>query len=298
MERFISDAIISCLNQRYEAREIIIIDDGSRDETSSVVSKFGRLVTYQYQQNSGVSSARNRGIEVSRGDYVAFLDADDIWLPEKLERQVVAIRNDSAIKAISCGYSIMDEEGKLIMPGLVRANYKNKEALNRVLSICQLIPGSASGLLVERECLSAAGKFDERFFIGEDWDLWLRIAGSQKIHFIEEVLVILRARRKKEATRSFDKELEQVKRVISKSVNANYKNRAYAALYARLGSAYLSANNYELAMKYTFESLKKRLLPIFPIDIRNRYKYPKYLRLYLLLKAFIKKHLSPIADNS
>ena len=197
MEKFIFDAIVSCLNQTYQNREIIVIDDGSIDGTKSVVGEFGKSVSYYYQNNTGVSAARNHGIRKAKGSYVSFLDADDIWLPAKLEKQISAIKINPSIKAMSCGYAIMDETGKILMPGLIRFNYKCKEELYRALSICQIIPGSSSGIIAEKKCIEKAGSFYEKLFIGEDWDMWLRIANIVQIHFIEDVLVFLRAREKK-----------------------------------------------------------------------------------------------------
>ena len=157
MERFISDAIVSCLNQTYENREIIVIDDGSRDGTKRIVKEFGQAVFYHYQPNTGVSAARNHGIRCAKGKFISFLDADDIWLPDKLKKQIAAIKDNPSIKAISCGYAIMDETGTITMGGLLRANYKSREEHYKALSISQVIPGSSSGLLAERQCIQKAG---------------------------------------------------------------------------------------------------------------------------------------------
>src|SRR5947209_13220762 len=92
--RFIADAIESVLAQTYPVSEIIVVDDGSTDETQEVVEKFGEKVRYIEQANAGVSAARNTGIENSDGDLVAFLDADDTWLPEKIEKQVAKFGAD------------------------------------------------------------------------------------------------------------------------------------------------------------------------------------------------------------
>ena len=290
MDQYVSDAIASCLNQTYDNREIIVIDDGSKDNTRRVVSRFGKAVSYYYQRNSGVSAARNLGIKKAKGHYISFLDADDIWLPSKLERQIAAINNNPSIRAISCGYIFMNENGKIIKKRVVRANYKNRKDQYRAISIWQLIPGSSSGMLLQRECFHKAGLFDEALFIGEDWDMWIRIAEFSQIHYIEDVLAIFRIRERSDEVRSIQNDQLRSEEVIVQNVKKRYRNRAYAALYARLGSSCLSACKFNLAIHFLYKSLLKWPLPIFPMDLKNKYMYPKIPRYYLLAKAVGKMH--------
>lgn len=294
MAEYISDALISCINQTYQNIEIIVIDDGSKDKTKEVIKKFQKSLSYHYQENMGVSVARNHGINIAKGEFVAFLDADDIWMPTKIEAQIDIIEKNNDLKAVSCGYGIMDEAGKILMPGLIRANYKSRDHLYKALSICQLIPGSASGVLVERKFLNEVGLFNEQLFIGEDWDLWLRIVEKTNIYFINKILVYLRSRTKKEPLRSLSNEIHQVQKIIENSVTLKYKKRAFAALYARVGSSYMSANEIDNAISLLIKSFKNRPFPVFPLDFKDKYKYPKYSRGYLLAKAFLQKGMSAV----
>jgi glycosyltransferase involved in cell wall biosynthesis len=107
--RFVADAIASVLAQTYAVFEIVVVDDGSTDETEEVVKTFGERVRYIKQQNAGVSAARNAGIEVSSGDLIAFLDADDTWLPEKIEKQVAKFAEDAEIGLVHCGMREFDD---------------------------------------------------------------------------------------------------------------------------------------------------------------------------------------------
>jgi glycosyltransferase involved in cell wall biosynthesis len=290
MQEFIGDAIISCLNQTYQKIEVIVIDDGSEDDTKHIVSEFGKPVYYYYKKNAGVSAARNFGINQAKGQYISFLDADDIWFPSKLEKQIEAIKSNNSIKAISCGYSIMDDNGRVTMQGLIRGNYKNRRLQHRDLSICQLVPGSASGLLAESCCIKRAGKFDEMLFIAEDWDMWLRITEFEQIYYIEDILVIIRTRKKKDPIRSLENERKQVEKCIIKNLSNTFKKKAFAALYARVGSQYLTANNFDQAIKYLLMSICNWPSAIFPVDIKNRFRYPKRPRYYLLAKAVLRKY--------
>src|SRR6185369_14122248 len=97
--RFLTDAIDSVLAQTFKDFEVIVIDDGSTDETESLMHKYGSAVRYIRHENRGVALTRNRGIDESRGRYVAFLDADDVWLPHKLDRQLTALRGKKNFRA-------------------------------------------------------------------------------------------------------------------------------------------------------------------------------------------------------
>src|SRR5215472_561278 len=93
--RFLTPAIESVLSQTMEPSEIVVVDDGSTDETSSVLGTFGRQIRVVRQKNQGVAAARNRGAELATGEYLAFLDADDLWLPRKLEMQLNRFESES-----------------------------------------------------------------------------------------------------------------------------------------------------------------------------------------------------------
>jgi len=107
---FLSEAIKSALTQTYENIEIIIVDDGSTDKTRETVERYHSKVQYIYQENEGVSSARNNGIRASHGDYIAFLDADDVWLPDKLKEQISVFYDKKDIGFVYCDNYYVNEE--------------------------------------------------------------------------------------------------------------------------------------------------------------------------------------------
>ena len=107
--RFIGEAIESVFGQSMADLELIVIDDGSTDRGAAVVLAYGRHVQYMRQPNAGVAAARNAGLELARGEAVAFLDADDAWLPEKLERQLERVDSDPSVVAVGCGVFVTDE---------------------------------------------------------------------------------------------------------------------------------------------------------------------------------------------
>jgi glycosyltransferase involved in cell wall biosynthesis len=108
-ERFLSQAIASAIDQTFSDLETIVVDDGSTDTTPAIAGGFGSRVRYVRQTNQGVAAARDTGLAMARGTYVAFLDADDVWLPEKIERQITCAERDRRLAAVGCGFFVTDE---------------------------------------------------------------------------------------------------------------------------------------------------------------------------------------------
>jgi len=162
--RFICDAIDSVLAQTYAALEIIVVDDGSTDNTRERVAKYGSRVRYIYQENRGLSAARNTGIRAARGEYVAFLDADDIWLPDKLEAQM----------------RFMAESGCEVVACYAGSRYGNRSRGEGMIVTLEdfffLSPGFGSTGLVRKECFDTIGGFDETMRSVEDRHMMLRLA--------------------------------------------------------------------------------------------------------------------------
>ena len=181
---YITTALDSVLAQTYKDYEIVIIDDGSSDDTKEVLRPYQEAIRYFYQENRGISGARNRGIRESRGDYIALLDSDDYWLPEKLERQVECIREDSQFGMVATRCSSIGPDGtfrKKNRPG------KSGWILNDIFRSNFIRTSSA---LITRKCLDTVGLFDESLPECEEYDLWLRIAKQYPIAFINEPLTV------------------------------------------------------------------------------------------------------------
>jgi glycosyltransferase involved in cell wall biosynthesis len=173
--RFLGAALESVLSQTYPAHEIIVVDDGSTDDTAQVAARYaGRGVRYLYQENRGASAARNLGIRNSSGALIAFLDADDRWLPEKLEKQARHLRAHPEVGFVTGGEWEVDDSGARPPWLLLRESFDSRTIYPRIL--IENMVGSTSLVMVRRECLEWVGLFDEKIPLGQDWDLWIRLA--------------------------------------------------------------------------------------------------------------------------
>jgi glycosyltransferase involved in cell wall biosynthesis len=161
-DRYLGEAIESVLDQTYKNVEVIVVDDGSTDRSGEVAKSYAdRNVRYQYQAHSGIGPARNQGVEMAEGDFIAFLDADDRWPEEKLERQLRAFENDPALEMVY-GQALQLHNGPAWEAGV---NDKNLTVTGLMAGI---IPGT---LLVKRDAFARVGKFPGGLKVGEfiDW---------------------------------------------------------------------------------------------------------------------------------
>ena len=164
---FVGDAVESALGQTYPHLEVIVVDDGSTDDTQRVLSRFGSRIRYVYQNNRGLSAARNTGIRLANGDWVALLDADDVWHPQKTEVQLAAGQSAPDVGLIGS------------LPTTVLPPALDAAPSIRALSVRDFllsIRTGPSGTLIRRTCFDAVGLFDESLKSIEDRDMWLRIA--------------------------------------------------------------------------------------------------------------------------
>jgi glycosyltransferase involved in cell wall biosynthesis len=177
------ETVQSVLGQTYGDFELIVVDDGSTDHTREAMQDFGDRIRYLYKENGGACSARNLGIAESQGEYVACLDCDDLWLPEKLERSVAALdaHPDWALVFTPC--LLIDDKGKTI--GL--SNYR-PDLGNAFLELLKRNYIVAPTVVMRRAHMEEVGPFDESMFIPADWDLWLRLARDRVIGFVETPL--------------------------------------------------------------------------------------------------------------
>jgi len=173
---FIYQAIDSILAQSIQPMEIIVIDDGSTDDTASVVKRFGDQVHYYYQNNSGTSVSRNRGVQLARGDLLAFLDADDLWPSDKLEKQVAALRDDPALDLI--WGNVIEFRG----PGTPDSTAGRP------------VPGHHPGtMLIRRQAFSRIGEFSTTYQQVEVVEWMTRVLQAQiNQHMLPDVLMYRR----------------------------------------------------------------------------------------------------------
>lgn len=195
-EDYIEAAIQSVCRQTLPPERIIIVDDGSTDGTGALMARLAEQdarVLCLSRANAGVSAARNAGIAASSAPFIAFLDADDIWLPEKLERQMAAFeRGGPETGFVHSSYFFIDaQDGRLSDRNVVPPKQRGDIFMPLLLE-GYVLSGSASSVVVRRDVLDRAGHFDERLFHGEDWDLWIRLARISKVDFTPEAVVGIR----------------------------------------------------------------------------------------------------------
>jgi glycosyltransferase involved in cell wall biosynthesis len=203
--RCLDRAVESVIAQSYTDREIIIIDDGSLDDTPAVVERmmdaYGDEAAIRFSRipHAGVSAARNRGIDMSRGEWIAFLDSDDHWLPDKLDRQVRYL-------AAHPEYRVCHTDEIWIRKG-TRIN-QGKKHLKRAgwffipsLELCLISP---SAVMVHRSVFREVGVFDETFPVVEDYDLWLRMTARYPVGYVDEKLVVKTGGRPDQLSASID----------------------------------------------------------------------------------------------
>ena len=166
-----------------------MVDDGSEDETPQVLQRYAGRVRALRQPQRGVSSARNTGIGAVGGSYVALLDADDWWDPEKLTRQIDFLERNPAVGAIGCGRRHIGPEGRLqeviVTP---RATADRRRNVSLIATRRLWIGGSSSGAVIRRPVFDRVGLYDEQLWAAEDWDLWLRIAAEFPIDNLPDIL--------------------------------------------------------------------------------------------------------------
>nr|WP_319775851.1 glycosyltransferase [uncultured Sphaerochaeta sp.] len=186
----LGQTVHSVLNQTYADFELVIVDDGSEDDTASMVSRISdsRIKFFQ-KGNGGISSARNLGIRRSEGRYLAFLDSDDIWLPELLAQEVPVLDNSPAYGAVYARSQYMSEHGRLL-PQIDGS--RERFPGDPMASMLYGYFVSTPTVLVRRECFDRVGCFDENLVGREDYDMFLRIARHYRYCFIDRILARIR----------------------------------------------------------------------------------------------------------
>jgi glycosyltransferase involved in cell wall biosynthesis len=187
--KLISEAVESVLRQTYKPYEIIVVDDGSTDNTEEVLKKYEGKITYLRQRNSGPSRTRNNGIRAATGELIGFLDSDDIWLPQKLEAQVKFQAGKRDVGLVASAYyrhdivldtQTIERQKTSTLGELTFADFLVK---NRI---------ATPTVLARKECFDRLGMFNERYIFAEDYDMWLRIARNYRVLYVTEPLCKVR----------------------------------------------------------------------------------------------------------
>lgn len=187
--RFLREAIQSVLDQTLRPHEVIVVDDGSTDESLEILRSFGDSINFIEQSNQGVAAARNKGAEMAAGEFVAFLDADDYWHREKLEKQIEKFRGDAELGFVHCGITNVDEKGTALEDYVVG---DEGWLANALLTFQPVV--IANTIVVRRSLLTKIGGYDTNRDLhpSEDWDLCYRLARECKVGFVREPLLFYR----------------------------------------------------------------------------------------------------------
>jgi glycosyltransferase involved in cell wall biosynthesis len=244
--RWIRETIASALAQTYRPIEVLVVDDGSTDATVAIAGSFGTAVEVIRQANSGAAAARNAGIARSRGEYVALLDADDVWDARKIEAQVRALDADRSVGALQCGTTYVDEAGRVLEvrrpPG--RTTFWDVVRFHGVVALM-------STLVIRRSCIDAAGAQETRFEGKDEWEWGMRLARRCGLGGLPEALVthrVLAASMSRDVASHVRPGLAVLEHVFADpTLPPGLRRRraaAYAAFYLMLAGGYWQAGDW------------------------------------------------------
>lgn len=207
-------AIDSVLAQDFRDRELIVVNDGSTDGTLAVLRTYGNAIRVLDQRNGGMSNARNTGIRAARGEFLAFLDSDDCWLPGKLSSQVELLRKRPDLGFCSCAARVEDMDGLVL--NLWECPAWQGSFLVHLFGSGADVPGSCSAVLARRELVLQVGAFDETLRGAEDPDLWIRLAAVSGYACLPEPGVVV-LRRPGSVSRNLEAMRESTLRMMRKN---------------------------------------------------------------------------------
>ena len=261
--RFIRDTLESALAQTYPHVEVIVVDDGSTEPMRAMVDAYGDRVRYVVQDHRGPSSARNRGIQLSKGEYIAFLDADDLWVPDKLEAQVDLLERQPRMGLVYSAVTRIDNDGQPCAGGDSRRPGPSGRIVE-ALFMQNFIPTST--VIVRKACFNAVGLFEGTAGAvpGQDYDMWLRIAERYDVAFVPRPLAKYRVHAagiSKRTAQAYQAEQAVVNRTLERHGGPRGEwrrlvRRRYGQLHFEWGEEYFSNGEYREARTQFRKSLR------------------------------------------
>lgn len=269
--KYIAATILSVQKQTYGNWELIIINDGSKDNTEEVVQPFlsDKRISIYSQNNSGVCKARNNGFSKAKGEYIALLDADDEFWPENLEKKISALEQHPEIDWIYSNLSLIDEKSELIR---TKTNGRGDHVLENILLWNgEVVPGPCSNLVFRKKLLDAGLAFDPEFSTAADQDFCLQLAGKYKSIFLPEALACYRILENSMSRNVAVMEKDHIG-VYKKAErnhlfhSASFKRKCFSNLYLILaGSWWVNGKNKKRALLFMWKSVMNRPANIFKL---------------------------------
>ena len=253
---YVGEALDSVLSQTYPSLEIIVVDDGSTDNSKEVLESYGDKINAVYQQNQGVSVARNNGAAAGKGEFIAFIDADDAWMPEKIEKQIARFEIEPEIGLVHVGVAEVDAEGRTL---LERLEGSEDTAVEDLLMLGRKgILGGGSGLMIRREVFYEIGGFDERLSTSADWDLFYQAASRYPIGFVPEILIRYRIHNSNMHgnVKVMEHDMLLALDKIFPDTTSDESRVRYGDLYKTLAGSYFKAGDYAAFVRTAAQSLK------------------------------------------
>ncbi len=251
----------SVLAQSYQHIEVIVVDDGSVDNTASVMKSFGERIRYVLKKNGGACSARNEGIRQARGEFLAFLDCDDLYEISKIEQSITCLVQQPAYGFVHTDAYFCDQHDVVV------GQYKHPLRLQQGHIANQLVMGNFicnSTVVVRRQALDQAGYFDETIFPPADWDMWLRLAQVSQAGFVDCPLTKYRVTDNfiiNRLDQSLAEELFVVEQFFKREPAAGaLKIKALSNLHTRFAQSYWVKNEMNKSWQQLMFALKKNPL--------------------------------------
>ena len=277
-EKYIAEAVESVLAQDYPSVEIIVVNDGSTDGTMDVLRTFGDKVRIVDQTNGGPPKARNAGLLAAKGDYIAFLDADDVWLPQKISAQVAHLEANPDVGTCYCSWHVWpaDKDGVFRKPTFYSQPFSDFSSISsksgwiydRLLFDCELL---TTTVMIRSSVARRVGEFDVNLWNGDDYDYWIRLSQAAKISCLAPIGALYRVVEGSVSRRAkpINHELLVIKRAIGRfgltdpagtQIDADKISHRLDSLIFKFGYLHLRSGDPAVALSAFLENLQLRPL--------------------------------------